>query len=110
MISSGPFKIGQEYDNRRDEIEDAKGRCVAVVWTRRAIPGATAREQFKDCPEGNANARLFAASHDLLFACRMAEKFVSEIRQTGKLPPVAVGVSMHDVLDAAIAKAKGGVE
>ena len=60
--SPAPWSIGSEYDNSRDEIEDAEGRTIATVWTRRACSGAYARPQFKDCTIGKANARLIAAS------------------------------------------------
>ncbi len=68
MSSPGPFTRGQQYDDLRDEIEDADGRCIAVVWVRttkhegKYVPSPCLR----DDPTGIANAGLFAASHTLL--------------------------------------------
>ncbi len=66
--SIGPWAIGREYSNSQDEIEDGVGRTVSVVWTRIAIPGASARPQFKDVPYLKANARLIAAAPAMLEA------------------------------------------
>jgi hypothetical protein len=63
--SPAPWSIGTEYQNSMDEIEDAEGRTLAVVWTRRAPERATARPQFKDCEKGMANARLIACAPEL---------------------------------------------
>lgn len=88
--SPAPFAIGAEYSNSQDEIEDAEGRTVAVVWTRSAPERATARPQFKDVPHLKGNAMLFAASPKLLAACQsvlsslehhLAADFLPETRQ-----------------------------
>lgn len=65
--SLAPWEIGEEYCNVRDEIVDAEGCTIAVVWTRRpSNPYATARMQFVDSATLKANARLIAAAPDLL--------------------------------------------
>jgi hypothetical protein len=66
----GPWNIGGEYSNAQDEIEAADGRTVAIDWTRRAYPGATARYQFKDDAELKSNARMVAAAPELLDALK----------------------------------------
>lgn len=67
--SSAPFVAGQEYDYKRNEINSADGRCVAVVWVRKAHDGICApRSLFKDDPEGMANWRLLTAAPELLEA------------------------------------------
>jgi hypothetical protein len=101
--SPGPFKIGDEYSNSQDEIEDANGRCVAVVWTRRAPPGATARTQFKRCPEGKGNASLFAASPELLEACK---ELVAELLSHASLGLNETEVAMLRKAESAISKAE----
>lgn len=55
-----PFRIGEKYDMTRDELEDAAGHCVAVVWTRRAkSPGGGSHESnYKDCPKSIATANI----------------------------------------------------
>lgn len=98
--SPTPWRVGHEYDNRRDEIEDADGRCIAVVRTRRAPPGATARCQFTSDHEGGANATLMAAAPELLAALK---ELIDEID--------CKNLASHFATDwqarAAIAKAKG---
>lgn len=65
--SPGPWLVGREYSNAQDEIEDAEGRTLAVVWTRTPnVPAATARPCWTDDPRGKANARLIAAAPELL--------------------------------------------
>lgn len=67
--SPGPWLVGREYSNAQDEIEDAEGRTLAVVWTRTpTVPAATARPCWKDDAKGKANARLIAAAPELLDA------------------------------------------
>lgn len=68
--SPAPFVAGEEFNDHQNEILDADGRCVAVVWVRRAPGGATARDQFKDDPMGIANWRLLTASPKLLQALK----------------------------------------
>jgi hypothetical protein len=62
----GPWKIGDEYDYGRDEIEGAHGGCLAVVWTRRPKSeySQATRPCYKDDAVGKANANLIAAAPD----------------------------------------------
>ena len=66
--SPGPWTFDSEFSNSQDEIVDGEGRTICIVWTRRAIPGATARPQFKDVPNLMANRKLIEAAPDLLKA------------------------------------------
>jgi len=73
--SPTPWIQGREYSNSQDEIEDAEGRTIAVVWTRKAPPGATARPQFQDAPRLKANMKLMIAAPRLLDALTQLLKF-----------------------------------
>lgn len=75
----GPWAIGQEYGNQRDEIESALGNCVAVVWTRRGPELATARCCYKPDPELMANAHLISAAPELLEACEDAAAIMEDM-------------------------------
>lgn len=67
--SPAPWEIGDEYCNVRDEIVDADGCTIAVVWTRRPTnPYATVRLQFKDVETFKGNLRLMRAAPELLEA------------------------------------------
>lgn len=67
--AEGPWANSGEFSHAQDEIVDALGRAVCIVWTRRPrVDGATVRECFKDDEQGKANARLIIAAPDLLAA------------------------------------------
>ena len=68
LHSPGPWRFGGEFGNSQDEIEDADGRTIAVVWTRTATERATARPQFKDVPMFKANLALMIAAPEILAA------------------------------------------
>ena len=77
--SPAPFQRGQKYGNRQDEIDDANGQTVAVVWTRRSTnPHATALEQFREYPEGVANLDLFIAAPALLQQLQEIEEILDD--------------------------------
>lgn len=83
--SPAPFVAGEEFNDHQNEILDADGRCVAVVWVRRAPGGATARDQFKDDPMGMANWRLLTAAPELLEALQAILRDCEEVL-TGREP------------------------
>lgn len=65
----GPWAVAGEFSNSQDEIADALGRAVCVVWTRRPrFDGATVRSCFEDDEERKASARLIVAAPALLDA------------------------------------------
>jgi len=75
----GKWRLSVEHDNCRDEIWDQDGRCIALVWTRKPqLPGASARCQYQDSPEGKANAHLIEAAPDLLNACKRMAKILEQ--------------------------------
>lgn len=69
--SPAPWKRGGEYSNNMDEIEDAEGRTIAAVWTRKGPQFAKASQQFREEPQGVANITLMTAAPELLAACQM---------------------------------------
>ena len=89
-----------------DEIEDALGRTIAVVWTRTAPPGATARPQFRDCPKGTANAALFIAAPDLLAALERIANYTPH----QNTHPTAARQGLQEIARSAIAKATKGAD
>lgn len=71
----GPWAVTSKYGDIKDEVA-ASGRAVATVWTRRFATKVDdkrgTRSIIEPDAEGEANARLIAASPVLLNACRLA--------------------------------------
>lgn len=73
QTATDEWKLGEEYSNGMDEIINKEGRCIAIVWTRRGPNGNQGpRPCYRDCPEGQAVARLIIAAPALLEACSNA--------------------------------------
>ena len=66
-----PGSWSHHIGNTRDIVEDAKGDLVAVVYDGRNSPSCTMR------PRQTANARLIAASPDLLEALLEAREVLA---------------------------------
>lgn len=57
----GPWSIGPEYGNLKNEIL-AGGRAIAAVWTKKSDYTSGSQKETKPYAEGQANARLIAAA------------------------------------------------
>lgn len=108
QINPAPWAWDQEYDNNRDEIQDADGRCIAIAWTRRAYPGASARQQFHDDASGQANTALMIRAPELAVALRnilpLASAELDRLRQAAKNDPTKAeeyATTEQDYQDAA---------
>ena len=108
--SPAPWKIGAEFSNSQDEIEDANGRTVAVVWTRKAPMFTASRPCFKDVEEWKGNLQLMAASPQLLAALQhMLNRFENMCRNNPATTPTQKTGRKICIEDArnAIAQATG---
>ncbi len=79
--TKGPWIVGLRYGNNRTEInsETETDKAIATVWThdlKRISKPAGAPDDYGECPNGMANARLIAAAPELLEACRAAEVMI----------------------------------
>jgi len=91
--SPAPWKTAGRYGKYSDEITDANGQAVAIVFTRKADPQTVTG--ILPNPQGQANASLIAAAPELLAALK-------SILDGGIADPVEV-LKAH----AAITKAEG---
>ncbi len=106
--SPAPWKRGGEYSNNMDEIEDAEGRTIAAVWTRKGPQFAKASQQFREEPQGVANITLMVAAPDLLFASQMLAD-VSNHKIDALTHPQLINLiqDLRDSARAAVTKATG---
>lgn len=75
MHRPGPWKFGDEYGPVMDEIVDATGRTVCVVWTHRSrsqLRAVSHRREADPAPDLLAVAQLIIAAPDLLKALKLA--------------------------------------
>jgi len=97
--SPAPWKTAGRYGKYSDEITDANGQAVAIVFTRKADPQTVTG--ILPNPQGQANASLIAAAPELLEALEQAADYLAEFFEEGREHRVI------KLADAAIAKAEG---
>ncbi|MBC7818414.1 MAG: hypothetical protein IAG10_16125 [Planctomycetaceae bacterium] len=75
--SPTPWRKGSEYSTLQDEIEDADGRTIAAVWTRRSSAGHDYKSKMIpspcaiDDPTGMMNLLMFLRSPQLRDSLRL---------------------------------------